>query len=167
MQVINASTPTSTPINQAIVASYGQLDRARVALFEGLAKTGEVLKSYAVAMNAEFGFGWWDAKGDVKKLVKLEHDRFVSAGETKLGWTRSQIDLYWSRVKDASGRPVKVGKVSGGNSVDDLNIRDIKTILNRILGADSDSAPLSYKAKDLLLEVADLIGIDTEKDLSK
>jgi hypothetical protein len=70
-------------------------------------------------------------------------------------------------VKDAAGRPKKAGKVSGGNSVDDLNIRDIKTILNRILGTDEDSAPLSFKAKDLLLEVADLIGIDTEKDLSK
>ena len=167
MQVINATTPTSTPINQAIVSQYGELDRARDAYIEGLANTGLVLRTYAVAMNTEFGFGWWDAKGDIKKLVKLEHDRFVSAGETKLSWTRSQIDVYWSRVKDAAGRPVKVGKVSGGNSVDDLNIRDIKTILNRILGADEDSAPLSFKAKDLLLEVADLIGIDTEKDLAK
>jgi len=167
MQVINASTPTSTPINQAIVSQYGELDQARNAYIEGLAKTGQVLAKYATAMNNTFGFGWWDSKGDIKKLVKLEHDRFVSAGETRLGWTRSQIDLYWSRVKDASGRPKKVGKVSGGNSVDDLNIRDIKTILNRILGADEDSAPLSFKAKDLLLEVADLIGIDTEKDLAK
>ena len=167
MQVVNATTPTSTPINQAIVSQYGELDRARDAYIEGLAKTGQVLKGYAVAMNNTFGFGWWDSKGDIKKFVKLEHDRFVSAGETKLGWTRSQIDLYWSRVKDASGRPKKAGKVSGGNSVDDLNIRDIKTILNRILGADEDSAPLSFKAKDLLLEVADLIGIDTEKDLAK
>jgi hypothetical protein len=164
MQVVNA---LSTPVNQAIVSQFGQLDQARVALFEGLQKTGEVLNGYAKAMNTEFGFGWWDAKGDIKKLVKLEHDRFISAGESKLSWTRSQIDVYWSRVKDAAGRPKKAGKVSGGNSVDDLNIRDIKTILNRILGADSDSAPLSFKAKDLLLEVADLIGIDTEKDLSK
>ena len=164
MQVVNA---LSTPVNQAIVSQYGQLDQARNAYIDGLVKTGEVLNGYAKAMNTEFGFGWWDAKGDIRKLVKLEHDRFVSAGETKLGWTRSQVDVYWSRVKDASGRPKKAGKVSGGNSVDDLNIRDIKTILNRILGADSDSAPLSFKAKDLLLEVADMVGIDTEKDLSK
>ena len=101
MQVVNA---LSTPVNQAIVSQFGQLDQARVALFEGLQKTGEVLVGYAKAMNAEFGFGWWDAKGDIKKLVKLEHDRFISAGESKLSWTRSQIDVYWSRVKDAAGR---------------------------------------------------------------
>jgi hypothetical protein len=161
MQVVNATTP----VVQAIVSQYGALDQARDAFFEGLVKTGEVLNNYAKAMNAEFGFAWWDAKGEIKKLVKSEHDKFVSKGETALGWTRNQIDVYWSRVKDASGRPKKAGKVSGGNSVDDLNIRDLKTILNRILGADEDEAPLSHKAKDLLLESADLLGIDTEKDL--
>lgn len=163
MQVVNATTPAV----QAIASQYGALDQARDALFNGLVKTGEILGNYAKAMNTTFGFGWWDAKGEIKKSVKVEHDKFIKCAEDNLGWTRNQTDVYWSRVKDAAGRPKKTGKVSGGNTVDDLNIRDLKTILNRILGADTDEAPLSHKAKDLLLEVADMVGIDTETDLKK
>ena len=166
MQVVNA-TQTITDVYPIISESLDNVARARVALGEGLMKTGDLIYSYATAMNKAFGFGWWDSKGEIKKAVKVEHTAYVTMCMDELGWTRSNTDKQWSEIKDKAGRPQKTGKVSGGNSVDDLNIRDLKTILNRILGADEESAPLSYKAKELFFESADLIGIDVDKDLSK
>lgn len=166
MQIVNA-TQTITDIYPIVSKALDNVAKARIELGKGLLKTGDLIKSYATAMNEAFGLGWWDAKGEIKKLVKLEHTAYVDMCMDELGWTRSNTDKQWSEIKDKAGRPKKAGKVSGGNSVDDLNIRDLKTMLNRILGADSDSAPLSFKAKDLFLEAADMLGIDTEKDLSK
>ena len=167
MQVVNAtqSTQTITDIMPIVSKALDNVAKARRELGEGLLKTGDLVKSYALAMNEAFGFGWWDAKGEIKKAVKVEHKFYVEMCMDELEWTRSNTDKQWSEIKDAAGRPKKAGKVSGGNSIDDLNIRDLKTILNRILGSDEDEAPLSHKAKDLLLESADLLGIDTEKDL--
>jgi hypothetical protein len=77
------------------------------------------------------------------------------------GFETGTIDVYWGRVKDASGRVKTNNRVSGGTSVDELNIRDLKTMLNRIDNAETENAPLSNKVVDLLIAAADLMGIDT------
>jgi hypothetical protein len=166
MQVVNA-TQTITDIYPIVSKALDNVAKARIELGKGLLKTGDLITSYAIAMNEAFGLGWWDAKGEIKKTVKIEHTAYVDMCMDELGWTRSNTDKQWSEIKDKAGRPKKAGKVSGGNSIDDLNIRDLKTILNRILGADTDEAPLSHKAKELFLEAADLLGIDTETELKK
>lgn len=152
-----------TIVNGQINTNTSALATARAALFDGLAKTGEVLSRYASEMNAAFGAEWWNAKGEIKKMVKAEHAQFIEMGETKLKWSRSQIDTYWSRVKDAAGRTKSGNKVSGGQSVDDMNIRDLKTILNRIENTAVLDAELSHKVKGLLIQAADQMGIDTSK----
>lgn len=152
-------------INGGVSPMVNDLDRARIDFVKSEATTGEKQKAYAKRMVEFFGLEWYSATGETKKLVKAEHEKFVNAFEA-IGKTRANIDQIWSRIKDESGR-TKAPKVSGGQSVDDLNIRDLKTILNRIASADADSAPFSYKVRDRLLTVADLMGISTEKDLKK
>lgn len=147
---------------QVNVNNLSALDVSRGRLFDGLAKTGEVLGAYASDMNGAFGFGWWDSKGEVKKAVKAEHAKFIHDGETKLKWSRSQIDTYWSRVKDAAGR-TKAPRVKGETSVDSVNAKDLTTILNRIFDSAPADAPLSHKVFEALIDIADLMNIDTEK----
>ena len=152
-------------INGQATANVSALAIARDNFINGLSKTGELLSNYAQAMNAAFGATWWDAKGEVKKMVKAEHAKFIEDGETKLKWSRSQIDVYWSRVKDAAGRVKAQNKVTSAQDIDAKTITELKTILNRILGAEPEECPESQKAKRLLLEAAEVLGIDTAKDL--
>ena len=117
MQIVNA-TQTITDIYPIVSKALDNVAKARIELGKGLLKTGDLIKSYATAMNEAFGLGWWDAKGEIKKLVKLEHTAYVDMCMDELGWTRSNTDKQWSEIKDKAGRPKKAGKVSGGNSVD-------------------------------------------------
>ena len=158
MQVINAQSPV---IN---------LDNARHALVGGMVKTGEVLKMYADAMNQAFNLvndagkvttPWYDLKGKLAAPVKEERAKFVAEMQAA-GFDTGTIDVYWSRVKDASGRVKSNNKVKGALDVDALNIKDLKTILNRISDSESEKRPLSNKVIDLLVKAADLMGIETD-----
>jgi hypothetical protein len=140
------------------------LSKSRKAFVGGLVKTGELIKGYANDMCAQFDTittKWFDLKGKLAKGVKEERALFV-ADMTEAGYETGTIDVYWGRVKDASGRIKSTNKVTGGTSVDDANIRDLKTILNRIDNAETESAPLSNKVVAILLMAADQMGIDTK-----
>ena len=137
------------------------LSVTRKAFVGGLVKTGALIKDYAGDMCAQFNTAvtpWYELKGKLAKGVKEERALFV-ADMTEAGYEKGTIDVYWQRVKEASGRVKTTNRVTGGTSVDDMNIRDLKTILNRIDNA--DDAPLSNKVVDLLIAAADLMGIDT------
>ena len=137
------------------------LSKSRKAFVGGLVKTGALIKDYAGDMCSQFNTAitpWYELKGKLAKGVKEERALFV-ADMTEAGYEKGTIDVYWQRVKEASGRVKTVNRVTGGNSVDDMNIRDLKTILNRIDNA--DDAPLSNKVVALLLQAADQMGIDT------
>jgi len=164
IHVVSPSFPM-TSVSQAVAT----LDTTRTNLVNVASKTGEVLQAYADSMNQAFNIvdslgnvakPWYDLKGKLAKGVKEERAKFVTAMESK-GFETGTIDVYWGRVKDASGRVKTNNRVSGGNSVDELNIRDLKTILNRIDNAETENAPLSNKVIDLLIAAADLMGIDT------
>jgi hypothetical protein len=47
------------------------------------------------------------------------------------------VDTYWARVKEASGY-VPSGRISGANDVDAKTAAELKTMINRILKAESD-----------------------------
>lgn len=141
------------------------LDKVRVELGNGLMKTGELLGKYAHTMTEAFGAEWWAATGETKKLVKAEHDKFISMAETKLKWSRSQIDVYWSRVKDAAGRVKAQNKVKAALDIDAVTAKELTTMLNRILGAEPETCPKSQLAKKYLLDAATALGIDTAQDL--
>jgi hypothetical protein len=140
------------------------LNKSRKAFVGGLVKTGELIKGYAGDMCAQFDTTitkWYDLKGKLAQGVKEERKLFV-ADMLEAGYDTPTIDVYWGRVKDASGRVKSTNKVTGGNSVDDMNIRDLKTMLNRIDNAETESAPLSNKVVAILLMAADQMGIDTK-----
>lgn len=159
-----------TVINQA-VSQVVNLDEARGNFIGGLVKTGQVLKTYADGISLAFDLRdnegnittkWYDLKGKLKVGVNAEREKF-KADMLAAGYEQGTIDVYWQRVKEASGRTKTKNRVTGGNSVDDSNIRDLKTILNRIDNATEESAPLSHKVVALLVEAADLMGINTSE----
>lgn len=148
-----------------------QLDTARDNLANVATKTGEVIGAYAKALCKAFNLvsttgetitPWYDLKGKKSQPVKAERAKFVEVMKAR-GVIPDTIDQYWKRVKEASGRVKTTNRVSGGTSVDDANVRDLKTILNRIDNAESENAPLSFKVVNLFLEIADQMGVDTSK----
>lgn len=151
----------------AIGSELSELDIARKAVGEGFKKTGEVISHYAQVLTKVFGAEWWNAKGETGKMVKLERTKFKDMGVSQLNWTANNVDQQWRRVQIAAGRPepVKGAQVSGGNDIDGKTIAELKTILNRILGADAEECPKSQLAKRSLLDAAEALGIDTAQDL--
>lgn len=157
---VNVTSATVSSV-QTVLDSIGALTVKRKAFVSSEAKTGEMQKAYALQMNDTFGFGWWDAKGEIKKAVKAEHDEFVAAFEA-LGKTRANIDQIWSRIKNDAGRvKTPAVKATGGAAgVDGKTISELKTIYNRIADANPDEAPLSYKVKAQLEEILDQLGVE-------
>lgn len=151
----------------AMAAEVTELDVARKAVGEGFKKTGEVITHYAKTCTKVFGAEWWNAKGETGKAVKAERDKFFSMGESSLGWTKNNCYQQWLRVQLAAGRPekTKAPQLQGGNDIDGKTISELKTILNRILGADDDECPKSQLAKRHLLDAAEALGIDTATEL--
>jgi hypothetical protein len=158
-------------INTAIGATnVVDLGKARKSFVGSLRKTSEVLAVYAQGMSQAFDLKdnqgnvttkWYDLKGKLKQGVNDERALFV-ADMTEAGYEKGTIDVYWQRVKEASGRTKPQNRVSGGVDVDAENVKNLKTMLNRIDNAEPETAPLSFKVVALLLEAADLMGIDTK-----
>jgi hypothetical protein len=154
---VTAATPSEV---QVVLDSINELTKARGNLVRMEAKAGEVQAAYAGQMCFTFGANWWEAKGEIKKAVKTEHDAFVSALEG-IGKTRANIDKMWSRIKDLSGRQsTSAPKASGGKDVDGKTIAELKTVYNRLADSNPDEAPLSYKIKAQLEEILDQLGVE-------
>jgi len=158
-QAINVTSATVSGV-QFVLDSIKALDKARDNLVKITGKTGEIQKAYALQMNDTFGAGWYDAKGEIKKAVKTEHQAFIAAFEA-IGKTRANIDQMWSRVKDDAGRVKSTSaKATGGKDIDGKTIAELKTIYNRFTDASEDEAPLSYKIKSRLEEILDQLGVE-------
>lgn len=159
LQAINVTSASVSGV-QVVLDSINKLTEVRQMYVNAELKTGQIQKAYANMMNLTFGEGWWDAKGEIKKAVKAEHDAFVADFEA-VGKTRANIDQMWSRVKDDSGR-VKTAKVSasGGADIDGKTISELKTIYNRFTNVTEEEAPLSYKVKAQLEEILDQLGVE-------
>ena len=151
------------------IASVINLDNARTAVVNVAGKTGEVIKTYGAAMCQAFNLTdpqgnvttpWYELKGKLALGVKEERAKFVGAMQAA-GFEQGTIDVYWQRVKEASGRVKTQNKVTGGIDVDAENIKMLKSILNRIDTVEPEKAPLSNKVVSLLLTAADQMGIDT------
>ena len=155
-QVINAQSPV---IN---------LDAARRGFVEGLVKTGEVLKTYANGLNQAFNLvdnegnvttAWYDLKGKLKQGVNEERARFV--GDMKAaGFEQGTIDVYWQRVKEASGRTKTSTKVTGGaTDTDGKTLAELKTIINRIFKAEEKGEDCkASEVKGVLMEAYEYLG---------
>ena len=153
------------------------LDNARTALVEGASKTGDVIKGYADVLckvfdetaldNGDRMTAWYDLIGKEKKGIKEERARFVAAMIAKGfvkpdGKPSATVDVYWQRVKEASGYVPK-GRVTGGTDVDSKTVAELKTMINRILKSEEDGQDCNASQwKRELMQVFEGMGGDVD-----
>ncbi len=149
---------------------------ARNALVEGATKTGDLIQSYATVLCEVFDRRdtegntiehWFNLVGAEKKGIKAERAEFVAAmvarGHVKAdGKPSATVDVYWQRVKEASGYVPK-GRVSGGTDVDSKTLAELKTMINRILKSEEDGKECTASMfKGQLMEVFEGMGGDVD-----
>ena len=157
-----------SPVAQAV----NSLVDSRAALVGAAKKTGQVVKVYAMALCATFDLTdnqgqvttkWYDLKGALKKGVNSEREAFVAA-MTAEGFGKPTIDVYWQRVKEASGYVTAGNRVKGSLSVDDKTKADLQTMINRIFKAEEDGVSCyASEHKAALMDIFADLGGDIDK----
>jgi hypothetical protein len=132
---------TTTAIDSGIVAI------ARRSLVKAAKGTGEVIQGYADALcmvhnvrALDTGAAltpWYELRGKDAKGVKAERALFVT-DMTEAGFGKGTVDVYWQRVKEASGYVTAGNRVKGASDTDGKTAAELKTIINRILKAEED-----------------------------
>jgi hypothetical protein len=161
---------TVSTIDQSI------LDQAEIALVDGVSKTGELIQGYADALcevfdrkdtNGNTIEKWFNLVGAEKKGIKARRasfvQRMINRGHVKAdGKPSATVDVYWQRVKEASGYVPK-GRVSGGSDVDSKTLAELKTMINRILKSEEDGKDCNASMfKGNLMEVFEGMGGDVD-----
>ena len=135
----NVITTTTPAIDTGIVAA------ARRKLVTAAKGTGAVIQGYADALCMAYNVtdtsgtnvtAWYELVGKDKKGIKAERAAFVEA-MTEAGFGKPTVDVYWQRVKEASGYVPK-GRVTGGTDVDSKTMAELKTMINRILKSEEE-----------------------------
>jgi hypothetical protein len=155
---------TTSAIDAGIVAS------ARRNFVGGVKSTGVVLQGYADAlclvynvrsMDGVFVTPWYELKGKDKKGIKAERALFVT-DMIEAGYEKS-VDVYWQRVKEASGYVTKGNRVKGATDTDAKTLAELKTIINRIFKAEETGEDCkSSDVKGLLMEAFEALGGDVD-----
>lgn len=162
--------------NQNTVVNVGgdelsQVVQARHALVGGLKNTGKFIQNYAQALELAFNVfntdgtvtKWYDLKGKDKKGIKAEREAF-KAEILEAGYGKGTVDVYWQRTKEASGYVTTGNRVSGNETTDQKNIADLRTIINRIFGAEESGEECeSLDFKRELMDIYESLGGDMEK----
>ncbi len=160
------------------VSEYDQsiLDQAEIALVDGVSKTGELIQGYANALcevfdrkdiNGNVTEKWFNLVGAEKKGIKARRasfvQRMINRGHVKPdGKPSATVDVYWQRVKEASGYVPK-GRVTGGSDVDSKTLAELKTMINRILKSEEDGKDCNASMfKGNLMEVFEGMGGDVD-----
>ena len=149
--IVTSVMPES--VSEAIV----NLIDARGLLVKNSTKTGEVIGTYSDCMKAAFGDNWYLLTGKEKAGVKSERGMFkaamIEAGQEK------NVDVYWQRVKEASGYVTAGNKVSATVSPDDKNMMELKIIINRIFKSEENGEMIaSSEYKGALMDVFAALG---------
>lgn len=166
-------TSTAKAINVTTPAPVVDLSKARNALVSEARKTGEVINNYAKGLEVTFNLvdnqgnvtsKWYELKGKLKAGVSAERKLFVTAFESA-GFDKGTIDVYWQRVKKASGYIPNGSKVSGSTDIDAKTLSELTTIINRIFKHEEehDDDTLSSKAKRHLMDAFTIVGGDVMK----
>lgn len=131
----------------AIAGAVANLTESRTQLVKGIGKIGALITGYATALNQAFDLvdnqgnittKWFDLKGKLKAGIKGERANFV-ADMTQAGYSKSTIDVYWQRVKEASGYVTAGNRVTAGSTdVDAKTKAELKTMINRIFKAEEE-----------------------------
>lgn len=158
------SVITTAAIDAGIVAA------ARRNFVGGVKSTGVVLQGYADALCLVYNVRgmdgavitpWYALKGKDKKGIKAERALFVT-DMIEAGYEKS-VDVYWQRVKEASGYVTSGNRVKGKSDVDSKTLAELKTIINRIFKAEETGE--DCKASDhkgALMEVFEALGGDID-----
>jgi hypothetical protein len=164
-----------------LVTSIEQFDEAtkdliaaRAGLVNGAKSTGDLIKSYAKALcimfnqlddNGDILTPWYELKGKAKAGVKGERAAFASE-MLAAGFEIPTVDVYWQRVKVASGYITAKNRVSGSTGVDAKTLADLQTIINRIFKAEEEgdsTCSLSSDNKAGLMDIFGFMGGDIDK----
>jgi len=164
-----------SPAAEAIAAEFPEAKaqlitrtEARQGFVKGIVKTGALIKTYAATLNRDLSTSvtpWYELKGKLKGDVNTERAAFV-AEMTSAGFNKGTIDVYWQRVKEASGRVKVDNKVSGGAiDVDAKTLAELKTMINRIFKAEEEGGECTAsQVKGMLMEAFAIMG-GNEMDL--
>ena len=147
---------TSAMPDRVALALINLID-ARGLLVKNSSKTGEVITTYSECLCAAFGDEWYLLTGKAKAGVKSERGMFkaamIEAGQDK------NVDVYWQRVKEASGYVTAGNKVSATVSPDDKNMMELKIIINRIFKAEENGEMIaSSDYKRPLMDIFEALG---------
>ncbi len=157
----------------SVSAAVANLSECRANVVKAAGKTGEVIKAYATAMNQAFDLvnnegvitsKWFELKGKLKAGVNDERKAFKAAMESA-GFSNATADVYWQRVKEASGYQTTGQRVQGAASVDEKTIAELKTIINRIFKAEENgdsTADKSSEVKGQLMDIFAELGGDVD-----
>lgn len=157
---INITTPAN-PV--------ADLSKARGNVVKAAGKTGEVIQAYAVAMCQAFNLvdnqgnvttPWFDLKGKLKAGVNDERKAFKAAF-AEAGTESASADVYWQRVKVASGYQTVSMRVKGTETIEAKTLADLKTIINRIFKAEENGEESqASEVKGLLMDAYEQLGGD-------
>ena len=160
-----------------VVSVDSLLSQSRQSLVDGIGKIGELIQNYGIDLARQFDLKdsegqvttkWFALTGKLAKGVKAERALF-KAEMVQAGYSVPTVDVYWQRVKESDGYVTAGNSVKGQDTIDSKTFAELKTILNRILGAESDDegCEKSQNAKASLLMAFEIMGGDSAKDLSK
>ena len=150
------------------------LIKARSNLISGVKKTGALVSSYATSLCTVFNkideqgetlVPWYELRGKAKAGLSEEREAFV-INMKDAGFGTGTIDVYWQRVKEASGYVTPSNRVKGLPNIDAKNLADLQTIINRIFKAEEagdSSCALSSDNKAGLMDIFGFMGGDLDK----
>jgi hypothetical protein len=164
MSDINITSPATAPVIN--------LSEARHNLVGAVIKTGTVVQTYADGICAAFNLldnqgnvttPWYELKGKLKAGVKDERALFVIA-MSNVGFGKGTIDVYWQRIKEASGYVTAGNRAKGATDTDSKTVTELKTIINRIYKAEeSGEECVASNFKGQLMEIFEELGGDIDK----
>jgi len=166
------SNDNTVVVTQSIDGNaYSNLVASRSSLVKVLGKTGDLLQGYADNMCMVFNqkdttgklmTPWFELRGKAKAGVKAEKEAFVKACEDS-GFKKGTIDVYWQRVKEASGYVTAGNRVKGGSSTDEKTKAELKTMINRIFTAEESGEECKASdAKAMLMSAFEIVGGDID-----
>jgi hypothetical protein len=160
------NTIVISPIASAIV----NLVETRSALVNGIGKIGELVRGYSMALDQGFDLvdkdgnvttKWFELQGaPLTKGIKAERKQFKADME-EAGYSEGTINVYWQRVKEASGYVTAGNRVKGSVDIDAKTLAELTTMLNRIFNDETESK--SQDVKPLLMQAFEVLGGDTGK----
>jgi hypothetical protein len=163
IQIVSPAFPMT-----AVAGAVANLTESRTKLVAGIGKIGALISGYSVALDQAFDLvdntgavttKWFDLKGKLKAGIKGERANFV-ADMTQAGYGKSTIDVYWQRVKEASGYITAGNRVkAGATDVDAKTLAELKTMVNRIFKAEEEGVTCeASEIKHLLIDAYTALG---------